>query len=136
MEKFYQNVPHSQSFKEDSFVGLWINQQIWSDSKYMEFEQAIFKIWDKYPYPKDFDRNLVADLTTIMSHILIPSTWDRYKCSIDAMPNVAKDSHLGDRLERLRMLIKSMLQDEYFYQFDFYYDPFVDFELLSSEYLS
>lgn len=103
------NFPHGDEFLNDSFVGLLHEDQVWNESKYWEFDRAVYHLSNQSE-DRQIAREIAWPLMKIFSYVMGAITAhhnknDLYSITID-------DSALHDFRERIQVVIEGFFQNK------------------------
>lgn len=112
MDKFYnlkRNVTFWEGYDENSFIGKWVDDGIWSDSEYWKLELDLIKVKEKYPYPSNIPREITAGIFRIIELLIIPN-WEQFE--IEASPWLSDEVTIYERYERFKVMIRYLFTGE------------------------
>ncbi len=113
-----RNVTFWEGYDENSFIGKWVDDGIWSDKEYWKLENDLLRIKKKHPYPKDIPREIVAGIFRI-NELLMVSNWTLFE--IESSPWLSDEVNIYDRFERFKVMVRCLFLGENIENSSFYY---------------
>lgn len=123
LENFYINVKKSDKFSQESFVGKFILQGVWSDKDYWKLDSVLIEIYKFYKnkkLPKDIFAGIISIVADICGICEKSEIYITNKCYGKNSDNVIPD--LYNRYERLNVLCKCIIYKDKFEDICFWYN--------------
>lgn len=119
LHDLYRNVTFLEEYDEQSFIGLWLDESIWSDEEYWKLDNALNNIKQMYPYPSDIPRDISACIAHITELMIVPN-WEAFSV---VGKNTSDEVSIFERFERLKFVLRSIFTGEELDVIHFDYRP-------------
>lgn len=117
LENFKRNLPYpgSPDFDQDSFIGLWVDDCVWSDVEYWKLEKDLLSINSIYPSPTLVPREILIGVMKIVQFLMVPN-WNNFQILETAElytldKNIEEIPNIYDRFERLQYVLSVLYTD-------------------------
>lgn len=70
IENLLRNFPHCAEFSDDSFLGIYHEQQLWNEEEYWKLDKAIYQLAEKHN-GKDIPRSIAWPIMRIFSYLMM-----------------------------------------------------------------
>ncbi|MFP1006230.1 Imm41 family immunity protein [Acinetobacter baumannii] len=116
-ENFNRNITYLGEgiYDPNSFIGLWIDDGLWSDLEYWKLEKDLLSINFHYPKNTPIPRNILWGVMRI-TQLMIVSDWDNFSILKEhELYTVDEDwgiPTIYDRYERFKYVLGILFTDE------------------------
>lgn len=116
LENFNRNITFLDDYDPNSFIGLWIDECVWSDTEYWKLEKDILSINYHYSNNKAIPRNILFGIMKITQLMIIPNWNDFSIYKPHELYTLDEDwgkPTIFDRFERFKYLLGILFTEEF-----------------------